>query len=74
MKQNKYNIKEILEITESIVTIIMFIMAIWGTIVTYEQGFWHKLNRIVDHYHKEITFVTKDIPLEEKLKKTEKEL
>ena len=50
----KYTIKEKLEITESIVTIIMFFMAVWGSIISFEEGFWHKLNHIVNHYHQQL--------------------
>ena len=45
--KQKYTLKEKLNIAESISTILMFIMAVWGTIVAYEEGFW-------DHYHTEI--------------------
>lgn len=51
----KYTVKEKLEIAESLVTIIMFVMAIWGSIVAYEEQFWHKLNHVVNHYHEEIS-------------------
>jgi len=51
----KYTVKEKLEIAESVVTIIMFVMAIWGSIIVYEEQFWHKLNHIVSHYHEEIS-------------------
>ena len=45
--------KEKLDIAESVVTILMFVMAVWGSIVTFEEGFWSKLNHIVNHYHHE---------------------
>ncbi len=51
----KYTVKEKLEIAESIVTIIMFVMAIWGTIIAYEEQFWQKLNHVVNHYHEQIS-------------------
>ena len=52
--KSKYTLKEKLDIAESISTVLMFIMAVWGTIVAYEEGFWHKLMHIIDHYHTEI--------------------
>lgn len=52
--KQKYTLKEKLDIAESISTVLMFIMAVWGTIVAYEEGFWHKLMHIIDHYHTEI--------------------
>ena len=57
----KYTVKEKLEIAESIVTIIMFFMAVWGTVISFEEGFWHKLNNIVNHYHQEINKSTASI-------------
>ena len=51
---SKYTFKEKLEITESIITIVTFLMAIWGTIIAYEHDFWSKLNHVVDHYHTQI--------------------
>ncbi len=51
----KYTVKEKLEIAESVVTIIMFVMAVWGSIIAYEEQFWHKLNHVVNHYHEEIS-------------------
>ncbi len=55
MKKSKYDMKEILDIAESVVTIIMFFMAVWGTIISIEEGFWRKLNHVVNHYHEEIS-------------------
>ena len=62
MKKSKYNMKETLDIAESVVTIIMFVMAVWGTIVSYESGFWHKLNHVVNHCHNEMTEIEKHHP------------
>jgi hypothetical protein len=59
MKKKKYDMKETLDIAESIVTIIMFFMAVWGTVVSIEQGFWHKLYHVVNHYHHEIDHLEK---------------
>jgi hypothetical protein len=57
MKKLKYDMKEMLEIAESVVTIIMFFMAVWGTVEAYEHDFWSKLNHVVSHYHEEISKV-----------------
>lgn len=51
---SKYTFKEKLEIAESLITIITFLMAIWGSIIAYEHNFWSKLNHIVNHYHSQI--------------------
>lgn len=53
MKITHYTFKEKLELAESIVTIIMFLMAVWGTLVAFEHSFWTKLDHVVDHYHHE---------------------
>jgi hypothetical protein len=50
----KYTFKEKLEIAESVITIITFLMAIWGSVIAYEHNFWSKLNHVVDHYHSQI--------------------
>ncbi len=60
MQKTKYTVKEKLEIAESIVTIIMFVMAVWGTIISIEKGFWGKLNHIVNHYHRQIDNIEKN--------------
>ena len=52
--KNKWSFKDKLEIAESIFTIIVSIMAIWGTVVAWQNGFWHKLERVTDHFHREI--------------------
>lgn len=60
MQKSKYTMKEKLEIAESIVTIIMFFMAVWGTVISIEKGFWGKLNHIVDHYHNQVSQIEKE--------------
>lgn len=60
MQKNNWTFKDKLEITESIFTIIVSIMAIWGTLIAWENGFWHKLERVTDHLHQEI-MADKDI-------------
>ncbi|MBR1604735.1 MAG: hypothetical protein IJ660_01340 [Alphaproteobacteria bacterium] len=60
MQKNNWTFKDKLEITESIFTIIVSVMAIWGTLIAWENGFWHKLERVTDHLHHEIA-ANKDI-------------
>ena len=64
MKKNKSNnpltFKDKLEITEAIFTILVSIMAIWGSLVAWENGFWHKLERVTDKLHQELV-LEKDI-------------
>ena len=58
--KNNWSFKDKLEITESIFTIIVSVMALWGTVVAWQNGFWHKLERVTDHLHKEIVIKDKD--------------
>ena len=51
MQKNNWTFKDKLEIVEAFFTIVVSIMAIWGTLVAWENGFWHKLNTLVDHLH-----------------------
>lgn len=53
-QQNKWTFKDKLEIAEAIFTIVVSIMAIWGSLVAWENGFWHKLERITDKLHQEL--------------------
>lgn len=50
----KKEVKEWLDVLEDIMTIIVSLMAIWGTIIAYEKGFWHALHGVVTHYHEKI--------------------
>ena len=53
-QNNKWTFKDKLEIAEAIFTIVVSIMAIWGTLVAWENGFWHKLERITNKLHQEL--------------------
>lgn len=44
-------IKEVLDILEDIMTIVVSVIALSGTWIAYERGFFHKIDHIVDHYH-----------------------
>ncbi len=50
-------IKDILDMLAAIFTIIVSWIAISGVIHAYETGFFHKLDKIVSHYHNEITHI-----------------
>ena len=67
----KYNLKEKLDIAESISTVLMFLMAVWGSIVAYESGFWHKLMHIINHYHSEIIKIEQHTTLTDIFEKTD---
>ncbi|MBS4773927.1 MAG: hypothetical protein KHX55_06610 [Proteobacteria bacterium] len=51
MDKERWSLKDKLEVAEAVFTIIVSTMAIWGTIVAWENGFWHKLKHIADHLH-----------------------
>ena len=51
---DKLSFKDKMDIMEAICTIIVSVMAIWGTVVAWENGFWHKLKHIADHVHAQI--------------------
>ena len=59
-RQNQWTIKDKLEIAEAIFTIVVSMMAIWGTIVAWENGFWHKLERVTDKLHQEFVLKNKE--------------
>lgn len=76
MQKNNWTFKDKLEMTEAIVSIVVSLMAIWGTFVAWQNGFWHKLDRVVDHMHHEMV-INKDIQSADKkalklIKKVEK--
>ena len=51
---DKLSFKDKMEIMEAICTIIVSVMAIWGTVAAWENGFWHKVKHIADHLHTQI--------------------
>lgn len=53
MEKEKWSLKDKFEVAEAIFTIIISLMAIWGTVIAWENGFWHKLKHIADHLHQE---------------------
>ncbi|MFI3240939.1 MAG: hypothetical protein R3Y43_00035 [Alphaproteobacteria bacterium] len=55
----KQDIKEFLEITEAIFTIVVSIIAVWGTLHAWESGFLNKLHKIVEYNHARIVNIEK---------------
>ena len=47
--------KDKMDILEAFFTIIVSIIALWGTFTAVENGFFSKMKHIVDHYHEQIT-------------------
>ncbi len=48
-------IKDILDMLAAFFTIVVSWAAIAGVVKAYETGFFHKVDKIVAHYHNEIT-------------------
>lgn len=53
MEKEKLSFKDKMDILEAFCTIVVSVMAIWGTIVAWENGFWHKIKHIADHMHEQ---------------------
>ena len=47
--------KDKMDILEAFFTIIVSIIALWGTFTAVENGFFSKMKHLVDHYHEQIT-------------------
>ncbi len=53
-QENRLSLKDKLDIAEAICTIIVTVMALWGTIVAAQHDLFHKLGHIIEHYHTKI--------------------
>lgn len=52
--KNSFSLKDKLDIAEAICTIIVTVMALWGTIIAIQHDLFHKVNHIIEHYHAKI--------------------
>ena len=43
--------KERVDVVGDIVTIIVSVMAIWGSIAAWKSGFFHKADHLISYYH-----------------------
>ena len=59
-KKARLTIKDKLEIAEALCTIIVTIMALWGTISAFQHNLFQKATHLIEHYHQKV------IELEEK--------
>ena len=50
----KDSTKELLELIDTILNIILSIGAIVGFILTYKSGFFHKLHSVIAYFHEQI--------------------
>ena len=52
---DRHDVHEIMDILSAVCTIIVSVVAIWGSISIWSSGLWHKFAHVVDYYHNEIT-------------------
>lgn len=50
----KDSTKELLELIDTILNIILSIAAIVGFLLTYKSGFFHKLHNVITYFHEQI--------------------
>ena len=54
--------KDIIEMIESILSIIVSLIAIWGSISAYQSGFIHKFVNVIEHHYENVVqTIDKDI-------------
>ena len=51
---NRHDVHEIMDILSAICTIIVSVVAIWGSINVWSSGIWHKFVHVLNHYHQKI--------------------
>ncbi len=61
MNKKKINWKTTLDIAEDICTIIVSLMAVWGTVVAFQHDLFHKTLHLVDYYHSQLDQTVSDI-------------
>ena len=53
-KKRKLTVQDKLEMAEAICTIVVTIMALWGTISALNHSLFSKMAHLIEHYHKEV--------------------
>ena len=53
-KFKELSFKDKVDMIEDILTIILSVGALWGSVLAWQNGFWHNLKHVVEHYHNEI--------------------
>ncbi len=43
--------RDLLELMETVLTIVVSITALWGAVTAFENSFFSRLKHVVDHYH-----------------------
>ena len=54
MHKNHWTLKDKLEVAEAVCTIIVSVMALWGTIGAMNHHLFSKITHLIEHYHREI--------------------
>ena len=49
--------KDKIDMIEDILTIMLSAGALWGSLLASQNGFWHNIKHIAEHYHNEIVKV-----------------
>lgn len=60
----KEKVKEQLDIWEKILTIVVSLIAIYGTVAAYQNDFFHKVARILNHYHQKVEKIEAGLEIE----------
>jgi len=59
-KKNGLTFKDKLEIAEALCTIIVTIMALWGTITAFQHHLFQKATHLIEHYHQKVIELEKE--------------
>ena len=51
---DRHDLHEVMDILSAACTIVVSVVAVWGSINIWTSGIWHKLIHVLDHYHHEI--------------------
>ena len=58
---DRHDFHEIVDILSAVCTIIVSVVAIWGSVNVWSSGLWHKFNHVLDYYHREIVAKEKSL-------------
>ena len=58
--KDKWTLKDKLEIAEAVCTIVVTIMALWGTITAFQHNLFQKATHLIDHYHQKMIELEKE--------------
>jgi len=57
-------VKEQLDIWEKVLTIVVSLIAIYGTVAAYQNNFFHKISRVLNHYHQKVENIEAGLDVE----------